>query len=317
MFCDIAIYGRSSGGYANGIHVTGCHFDRSTTAHLRNPGEAWTVSRNTFEPLIGGVAGAVDHEAAVTALGLTYAGNWHGDVTAGGTWLKFSGSGLSVAGNEFGGDAASHAIDLDENACSGVSIHGNSFLIHAVAVYTSHSGHSNVTVGPNAYSSVSLEASANILAASGGVRADGGVGVGTAPSHSQIGVTGSTTGQLFVGEWWNSNTTAGATVVANLGVFNGNAGLWIEQCTNASGASFSVGAYDAFIRTVQGDSYLHLGGGGASTGTLSVGDAKLGFFGNPPVVQPVAVADATDGPSAIARLNDLLARLRTLGLIAT
>ena len=44
---------------------------------------------------------------------------------------------------------------------------------------------------------------------------------------------------------------------------------------------------------------------------------KLGFFNATPVVQQAAVADATDAASVIARLNDLLARLRTLGLIAT
>ena len=44
---------------------------------------------------------------------------------------------------------------------------------------------------------------------------------------------------------------------------------------------------------------------------------KLGFYDATPVVQPAAVADATDAASTQARLNDLLARLRTLGLIAT
>jgi hypothetical protein len=44
---------------------------------------------------------------------------------------------------------------------------------------------------------------------------------------------------------------------------------------------------------------------------------KIGFFNATPVVQPTAVADATDAASTQDRLNDLLARLRTLGLIAT
>jgi hypothetical protein len=44
---------------------------------------------------------------------------------------------------------------------------------------------------------------------------------------------------------------------------------------------------------------------------------KLGFWNATPVVQPAAVADATDATSVIARLNDLLSRLRTTGLIAT
>jgi hypothetical protein len=44
---------------------------------------------------------------------------------------------------------------------------------------------------------------------------------------------------------------------------------------------------------------------------------KLGFYNATPVVQPAAVADATDAASTEARLNDLLGHLRTLGLIAT
>ena len=58
---------------------------------------------------------------------------------------------------------------------------------------------------------------------------------------------------------------------------------------------------------------------GTTTGT-KIGTAttqKIGFYNATPVVQPTAVADATDAASGIARLNDLLARLRTLGIIAT
>lgn len=56
-----------------------------------------------------------------------------------------------------------------------------------------------------------------------------------------------------------------------------------------------------------------------TTGT-KIGTAttqKLGFFDATPVVQQAAVADSTDAASVILRLNELLARMRTLGLIAT
>jgi hypothetical protein len=58
---------------------------------------------------------------------------------------------------------------------------------------------------------------------------------------------------------------------------------------------------------------------GTTTGTkIGTGTTqKLGFFNATPVVQQAAVADATDAASTQARLNDLLGRLRTLGLIAT
>jgi hypothetical protein len=58
---------------------------------------------------------------------------------------------------------------------------------------------------------------------------------------------------------------------------------------------------------------------GTTTGT-KIGTAttqKLGFYNASPVVQPAAVADATDAATVITQLNDLLAKLRTLGLIAT
>jgi len=58
---------------------------------------------------------------------------------------------------------------------------------------------------------------------------------------------------------------------------------------------------------------------GTTTGT-KIGTAttqKLGFYNATPVVQPAAVADATDAASVITQLNLLLARMRDLGLIAT
>ena len=58
---------------------------------------------------------------------------------------------------------------------------------------------------------------------------------------------------------------------------------------------------------------------GTTTGT-KIGTAttqKIGFYNATPVVQPTAVADATDAATAITQLNALLTRMRNLGLIAT
>jgi hypothetical protein len=58
---------------------------------------------------------------------------------------------------------------------------------------------------------------------------------------------------------------------------------------------------------------------GTTTGT-KIGTAttqKIGFYNATPVVQPAAVADATDAATGLTQLNDLLAKLRTLGIIAT
>lgn len=54
---------------------------------------------------------------------------------------------------------------------------------------------------------------------------------------------------------------------------------------------------------------------GTKIGTAT--NQKLGFFNATPVVQPTAVADATDAASVITQLNALLSRMRDLGLIAT
>jgi hypothetical protein len=56
-----------------------------------------------------------------------------------------------------------------------------------------------------------------------------------------------------------------------------------------------------------------------TTGTkIGTGTTQLlGFWNAAPSAQPAAVADATDAASVITQLNALLARLRTLGLIAT
>jgi len=58
---------------------------------------------------------------------------------------------------------------------------------------------------------------------------------------------------------------------------------------------------------------------GTTTGT-KIGTAttqKLGFYNATPVVQPTAVADATTAVDVITQLNALLAKLRTIGIIAT
>lgn len=49
----------------------------------------------------------------------------------------------------------------------------------------------------------------------------------------------------------------------------------------------------------------------------SAATQKIGLWGVGPVVQPAAIADATSEADAVAKLNDLLAKLRTIGIIGT
>jgi hypothetical protein len=50
---------------------------------------------------------------------------------------------------------------------------------------------------------------------------------------------------------------------------------------------------------------------------MSINRNGLGFYNATPVAQPAAVANATGAGDVVGQLNTLLARLRTLGLIAT
>jgi hypothetical protein len=92
---------------------------------------------------------------------------------------------------------------------------------------------------------------------------------------------------------------------------------------NSDGSSYFNGG-NVGIGTTSPSSLLHLADAGnitvgTTTGT-KIGTAttqKLGFFNKTPVVQPTAVANATDAASVITQLNALLARMRDLGLIAT
>ena len=90
----------------------------------------------------------------------------------------------------------------------------------------------------------------------------------------------------------------------------------------ANFTAFSVGASERFRITSAGVLQVADAGNiavGTTTGT-KIGTAttqKLGFYNATPVVQPAAVANATTSVDVITQLNDLLAKLRTLGIIAT
>jgi hypothetical protein len=105
-------------------------------------------------------------------------------------------------------------------------------------------------------------------------------------------------------------------------------GAWTAGSDYRSRLVFSVTADGAASPTealrISNDRAITVSDGGnvvlgTTTGT-KIGTAttqKLGFYNATPVVQPAAVADATDAATVITQLNDLLAKLRTLGIIAT
>jgi hypothetical protein len=108
----------------------------------------------------------------------------------------------------------------------------------------------------------------------------------------------------------------GGTTASFPALKRSSATLQVRLADDSAFAGFSCGALtlngnlDASTRDIVTDTTT---GTKIGTGTTQ----KLGFFNATPVVQQAAVADATDAASTQAGLNDLLARLRTLGLIAT
>jgi hypothetical protein len=102
---------------------------------------------------------------------------------------------------------------------------------------------------------------------------------------------------------WPALNTSGSTLRIRLADNSGFAPL-------SCGALTLNGNLDASTRNIVTDTTT---GTRIGTGTTQL----LGFWNATPAAQPAAVADATDAASTQARLNDLLARLRTLGLIAT
>jgi hypothetical protein len=92
--------------------------------------------------------------------------------------------------------------------------------------------------------------------------------------------------------------------------------LQVRLADDSAFAGFSCGALtlngnlDASTRDIVTDTTT---GSKIGTGTTQ----KLGFFNATPVAQQAAVADSTDTTNVATQLNALLARLRTLGLIAT
>jgi hypothetical protein len=111
---------------------------------------------------------------------------------------------------------------------------------------------------------------------------------------------------------------------------------WIGAIAEGAATSGSVPSRIIFGTTVSGGGSpterLRITSSGvlqiADSGNISVGTTngtkigtattqKIGFYNATPIVQPTAVADATDAATVITQLNALLSRMRSLGLIAT
>jgi hypothetical protein len=100
---------------------------------------------------------------------------------------------------------------------------------------------------------------------------------------------------------------SGTGAIRSMGLYSGNTRYQII------GSSFNQ--FDQNLYMNGADIVTGSGASGFKIGTATT--QGLGFWNATPSAQPAAVADATDAASVITQLNELLARLRTIGLIAT
>lgn len=150
-----AIAGASNTGFSNAIKISGCQFVDTSQIPIQGGGQAWQVVGNTFECYNGGtpgnaLAGAMANFPSNPFGGLSFSGNWLGDVTtAGGTWLNLSGGGIDISGNFIGGGSGSNAIALA--SVDSANIEGNAFNTFTGAVAFGSGNGPNIFVGPNEY----------------------------------------------------------------------------------------------------------------------------------------------------------------------
>ncbi len=158
--CGYALKARVlSSNYSNVVRLSHNAFYRSEVCSVLNPGGAWEVTNNKWQP-----QGYADerssifcHGAGICAEGLQLSANMVVDQPSGPTVAEFElcGSGLSITGNFFGGNSTQDAIGFSE-PCDGCTISGNEFIqIDEPVVFTGTGGNSvKQTMLGNAMSTV-------------------------------------------------------------------------------------------------------------------------------------------------------------------
>src|SRR5262249_31090129 len=80
-----------------------CQFVTLGTAGIRNPGQGWLITGNTFEQTTSSGAGGIFCDSGVITAGTMITGNWFGDATVNtGNPISITGSGWQVTGNYIG-----------------------------------------------------------------------------------------------------------------------------------------------------------------------------------------------------------------------
>jgi hypothetical protein len=126
--------GDVEGSYSNAIQIENNTFSAHglTTAAIKNAGDTWTISGNTFEPLRSFQAGGYLQDPNINSFALTFIGNWFGDgKEAGKNYISILGSvyGFAAINNRFaptcGCDSTDASIQLGGG--QGAAIIGNRF----------------------------------------------------------------------------------------------------------------------------------------------------------------------------------------------
>ena len=211
-------------------------------------------------------------------------------------------------------------VDIEGGTIDATPIGGTT---KAAGGFTTGTFTGNVTVGGTLNitgTTTGAAASFTTLTSTGGAL-NGTIGAGTAAAGTFTTLT--STGGALNGTIGAGTAAAGTftTLTSTGGALNGTIGAG----TAASGAFTTVtGTTGTFSGLLTANGGITLGDAqniafNTTTGT-KIGTAttqKIGFWNATPVVQPAAIADATDAATAITQQNLILAALRTLGIIAT
>lgn len=106
--CNIAIQGlegATSDDFANGLTFNSPFFAHYASAAIKQPGQGWTFNGGVGEPKDNGSpSGFIDSSDLTITVpqGFTWNGGWLGDVSATGSWVKWSGRGFKWNGGLIG-----------------------------------------------------------------------------------------------------------------------------------------------------------------------------------------------------------------------
>jgi hypothetical protein len=263
---------------------------------------------------------------AGTGLGVNGASGFLGDLA----WLGVNGASYAritvSTSNVFLGQSAGQSVTnytsivaIGQNAFGSATTAGNGIIAIGAATlrYLSVANGSTEAVG------LGSNAGTRIAAATSSVLLGAYAGQGSTAFSARISRT--TCAGFEAGAGFDATTLADNSFFgfrAGFAVSSGNqntflgsgAGSTVTTGSNNIAIGFNA-ALDSITTSNQiniGNVYYHDRITGSKTFT-----GNVGFYNATPVAQPAAVADATDAASAITQLNALLARLRSLGLIAT